>query len=197
MRYRAKREWLAQTAPRSQEAVHQQKSVILDEFVAATSYARTYAIRLLTGPVVAPRPTITRSRERRDGPEVQAALRLAWEATNCICAKRLVPFLPELVPLRERHGYLALAEEVRSQLFPISPATVDRILSPIRRDPALRGISTTRVGTLLKHQIPVRTFTDWNDAQPGFFAIDLVAHCGGNAEGAYLYTLVLTDVATG
>ncbi|PDV96486.1 integrase catalytic domain-containing protein [Candidatus Chloroploca asiatica] len=197
MSYRAKRELLAQTAPRYQEAGHQQKSVILNEFVAATGYARKYAIRLLTSPVVAPRPAITRSRERRYGPEVQAALRLAWEATNCICAKRLVPFLPELVPVLERHGHLTLADEVRTQLLAISPAPADRVLSPIRRDPALRGISTTRAGTLLKHQIPVRTCTDWDDAQPGFFEIDLVAHCGGNAEGAYLYTLVLTDVATG
>jgi hypothetical protein len=197
MSYRAKRELLAQTAPRYQEAGHQQKSVILDEFVAATGYARKYAIRLLTSPVVAPRPAITRPRERRYGPEVQAALRLAWEAANCICAKRLVPFLPELVPVLERHGYLTLAEEVRAGLLAISPATADRILSPIRRDPALRGMSTTKAGTLLKHQIPVRTFSDWNDAQPGFFEIDLVAHCGGNVEGAFLYTLVLTDVATG
>lgn len=197
MSYRAKRELLAQTAPRYQEAGHQQKSVILDEFVAATGYARKYAIRLLASPVVAPRPAITRPRERHYGPEVQAALRLAWEAANCICAKRLVPFLPELVPVLERHGYLTLAEEVRAGLLAISPATADRILSPIRRDPALRGISTTKAGTLLKHQIPVRTFSDWDDAQPGFFEIDLVAHCGGNVEGAFLYTLVLTDVATG
>lgn len=108
-----------------------------------------------------------------------------------------MPFLPELLPSLERHGHLQLADAVRAQLLAISPATVDRILSPIRRDPALRGISTTRHGKLLKHQVPIRTFNDWDDAQPGFFEVDLVAHCGGNAEGAFLYTLVLTDVATG
>ncbi|NTV62918.1 MAG: transposase family protein [Oscillochloris sp.] len=197
MSYRAKRELLAQTAPRYQEASHQQKSVILDEFVAATGYARKYAIRVLTRPVVAPPTRITRPRERQYGAEVQAALRVAWEAANCICAKRLVPFLPELLPALERHGHLQVADDVRTQLLAISPATADRILSPIRRDPSLRGISTTKAGTLLKHQVPVRTFSDWDDAQPGFFEIDLVAHCGGNAEGAFLYTLVLTDVATG
>ena len=197
MRYHAKRELLAQTAPRYQEADRQQKSVMLDEFVAATGYARTYAIRMLTSPVVAPPTSITRPRERRSGPAVQAALRVAWEAANGIGAKRLVPFLPELVPALERHGHLDVAAEVRAQLLTLSPATADRILGPIRRDPALRGISTTRHGKLLKHQIPVRTFNDWDDAQPGFFEIDLVAHCGGHAEGAFLSTLVLTDVATG
>ncbi|NTU80196.1 MAG: transposase family protein [Chloroflexales bacterium] len=197
MSYRAKRELLAQTAPRYQEASHQQKSVILDEFVAATGYARKYAIRLLISPVLAPPARIARPRERQYGAEVQAALRVAWEAANGICAKRLVPFLPDLVASLERHGHLQLPETVRTQLLAISPATVDRILSPIRRDPTLRGISTTKAGTLLKHQVPIRTFTDWDDAQPGFFEVDLVAHCGGNAEGAFLYTLVLTDVATG
>ena len=59
------------------------------------------------------------------------------------------------------------------------------------------GISTTKSGKLLKHQVPVRTFTDWNDAAPGFFEADLVAHCGSSAEGSFLYSLVLTDVATG
>jgi hypothetical protein len=82
----------------------------------------------------------------------QAALRLA-RAANGICAKRLVPFLPERVPVLARHGYRSLAEEVRAGLLAISPATVDRMLSPMRRDPALRGMSTTRAGSLLKHQI--------------------------------------------
>jgi hypothetical protein len=58
-------------------------------------------------------------------------------------------------------------------------------------------ISTTRRGKLLKHQIPIRTFFDWNDLAPGFMEADLVAHCGEKAEGAYLNTLTMTDIATG
>lgn len=54
-----------------------------------------------------------------------------------------------------------------------------------------------RSGKPLKHQVPVRTFSDWNDASPGFFETDLVAHCGTSAEGSFLSRLVLTDVATG
>jgi len=45
--------------------------------------------------------------------------------------------------------------------------------------------------------VPVRTFADWNETEPGFLEADLVAHCGWSTEGAYLNTLVLTDVATG
>ena len=48
----------------------------------------------------------------------------------------------------------------------------------------------------LKHQIKVRTFADWNDVIPGFLEGDLVAHCGETTSGAYLNTLVLTDIAS-
>ncbi len=196
MGFQSKRELLAQVAPRYKHANHSQKSLILDEFVAATGYARKYAIRLLTQPVPPPAP-IKRPRQRRYGPQVQDALHTAWAATNFICAKRLVPFLPELLPSLERHGHLQLTDEVRAQLLTISPATADRILRTRRQAEHPRGISTTKSGKLLKHQVPVRTFTDWNDASPGFLEADLVAHCGTSAEGSYLYSLVLTDVSTG
>jgi hypothetical protein len=122
------------------------------------------------------------------------ALHLAWSAMNEICSKRLVPFLPELVPILERHEHLHLTDEVRALLLTISPATMDRMFRCFRQP---HGISTTKAGRLLKHQIPIRTFADWNDVRPGFFEADLVAHCGGSASGAFLYTLTLTDVATG
>ena len=114
---------------------------------------------------------------------MREALRIAWSAVNGICAKRLVPFLPELVPALERHGHLVLTDEVRTLLLAVSPATADRLLRPIRQP---HGLSTTRPGRLLKHQIPVRTFADWDDVRPGFLEADLVAHCGGNTAGAFL-----------
>ena len=196
MSYQSKRELLVQVAPRYREAGHVQKSVILDEFIAATGYARKYAIRLLSKPIAAPGP-IKRPRARRYGPAVQDALGIAWAAANFICAKRLVPFLPSLVRSLEAHGHLDLSDEVRDQLLSVSAATVDRILQAIRHGDRPRGVATTKAGTLLKHQIPVRTFSDWSDLKPGFFEGDLVAHCGTSAHGSFLYSLVLTDVATG
>ncbi len=193
--YRSKRELLLQIAPRYREASSALKTVILDEFVAATGYARKYAIRLLSQPIEL-KLTIRRPRPPHYGPEVQQALHLAWTAANQICAKRLIPFLPTLVESLERHGHLQLSEECRDQLLSMSPATADRILRPSRKQGA-HGISTTKSGTLLKKQIPIRTFQDWNEAKPGFMEADLVAHCGAQAEGSYLYTLTLTDVATG
>ena len=193
--FRSKRELLLQIAPRYREASPALKTVILDELVAATGYARKYAIRLLSHPVVA-KLMIERPRAPHYGPEVQQALHLAWTAANHICAKRLIPFLPTLVESLERHGHLQLSEECRMQFLSMSPATADRILRPYRKQER-HGLSTTRSGTLLKKQIPVRTFQDWNEARPGFMEADLVAHCGTHADGAYLYTLTLTDIATG
>lgn len=192
----AKRELLAQSASRYQAASHVQKSIILDEFVATTDYARKYAIRLLTHPVP-PIGPIKRPRERRYGPVIQDAVILAWHAANDICAKRLVPFLEQLVPNLERHGHLSLSDDDRSQLLTISPATVDRLLRPLRHGERRRGMGTTKAGSLLKHQVPIRTFADWDEVRPGFFEADLVAHCGTSAEGAFVQTLTLTDVATG
>ncbi len=194
--FQAKRELLAQTAPRYREASHAQKSIILDEFIAATGYARKYAIRLLQGPITPPAP-ITRRRSPHYGTAVQEALAIAWQAANCICAKRLVPFLPTLIPQLERYGHLQLADDVRTQLLAISPATADRLLHAVRQDARPSGKTTTKRGTLLKHQIPIRTFHDWNETSPGFCEADLVAHCGWSTEGSYLQTLVITDIATG
>ncbi|MCA1598541.1 MAG: transposase family protein, partial [Chloroflexi bacterium] len=197
MSFHAKRELLVQTAPRYGAAPPQQKRAILDEFVAATGYARKYAIRLLGQPTV-PRPApIARPRARSYGPAVVEALTVTWAAANYVCAKRLVPFLPELVASLERHGHLTLDAAVRTQLLTLSAATADRLLRPVRERARPRGIGTTKAGTLLKHKVPIRTFAEWDEVRPGFMEADLVAHCGTRAEGPYLSSLVLTDVATG
>ena len=58
-----------------------------------------------------------------------------WSAANGICAKRLVPFLPELFPTLEGHGHLVVTDEVRAQLLALSTATVDWLLRPLRQLP--------------------------------------------------------------
>jgi len=127
---------------------------------------------------------------------VQEALVICWAAANEVCATRLVPFLPELVDALERHGHHLLPAGQRAQLLDISAATADRLLRPHRQQGHIHGISTTKPGALMKRQIPVRTFQDWDDAQPGCLEMDLVVHCGWSTEDAILQSLVLTDVAT-
>src|SRR5207249_9388210 len=87
------------------------------------------------------------------------------------------------------------SEDTRSKLLTLSAATADRILTRLRGKRS--GKSTTKAGQMLKHQVPIRTFADWQDSRPGFMEADLVAHCGERTDGGFLNTLVLTDVATG
>lgn len=196
MSFVSRRELLVQVVPRYREASRAQKKLILDEFIASTGYARKYAIRLLSLPVKESKISIKKPRKRQYGADLQEALRISWAATNYIGSKRLAPFLIELVPILERFGHLKLTPEAHNQLCSISAATIDRILHPLRKA-APKGMSTTRSGLLLKKQVPIRTFADWDATGPGFFEADLVAHCGCSTEGAYLNTLVLTDIATG
>lgn len=102
--YRARHELDEQIVPRSHEASLAQKTLLLDAFVAVTSYARTYAIRLLNHATEV-KHTLQRPRPPHYGPEVQQALFLAWTAANQICAKRLIPFLSTLVEALERLSY--------------------------------------------------------------------------------------------
>jgi hypothetical protein len=182
-------------APRYRAASRAQKNRMLDAVVDVTGYARKYAIQLFNQ-AEEPKPRIQSPRLPHYGPEVQRALILAWTAANHICTKRLIPFLPTLVKALERHGHLHLTEEYRSQLLEMSASTAERILRS-QRTHHPRGLSTTRAGTLLKNNIPIRTFRDWNETQPGFLEADLVAHCGIQVEGGYVYTLTLTDITTG
>src|SRR6185295_16085268 len=96
----------------------------------------------------------------------------------------------------EQFQELQLEPETRQKLLQMSAATADRILQPERRKHSLRGRGRTTPGSLLKHQIPIRTFADWNEQRPGFAELDLVAHDGGVAAGDYCQTLDLTDIAT-
>lgn len=185
------------------------KGQILEQFVAATEYDRHYAAWLLRHhgkrveftPGVVLEGTAARrrrpGRKRKYGDEVLQALKKVWEMLDYISGKRLAPALQEVVPRLVACRELRVKKSVQKKLLEMSPATIDRLLKPERGKHTIKGRATTKPGTLLKHQIPIRTFSDWDDAVPGFLEMDLVGHDGGKAEGDYCFTLDLTDVATG
>jgi len=186
------------------------KGAVLDQFVEATGYNRVYAAQLLRGHgkrvaagggvVLEGSVRVKRKREVHMsiyGPEVIRALKKIWTIMDYICGKRLAPMLPELVPRLVRQGELRASGPVQGKLIGMSAATIDRLLAPERRKFALKGRGRTKPGTLLKHQIPVRTFADWDEMKPGFLEIDLVAHDGGSSHGEYCQILDATDVCTG
>ena len=193
---KSKREVLARYAKLYAAAPPQQKKRLLGAFVELTGYHRKYAIALLNHPPPQRSGPIRRPRAKQYGPACVRALTRLWKAANCICAKRLKPFLPEFMEALERHGELDLPPAVRAQVSGMSAATIDRMLRRVRHHREWLHLGTTKPGTLLKHQIPVRTFADWDASRSGFVEVDLVAHCGPSTQGEYLHSLVLTDIAT-
>ena len=190
------REYAAVQRARYLAAPREEKSRLLNEVVAVTGLHRKAAIRLLRR---APRPPRARTRAGRPrlyGPAVAAAAALLWEATGHIGPQRLQPFVPEVLDRLLREGELTLAPAVDKLVRRLSPATLGRLLAPARATRPPRGLSTTRAGTWLRHEIPIRTFTEWSDTGPGFLEIDLVAHCGSSTQGFYLCTLCAVDIAT-
>ncbi len=191
----AKREVLKQFVHPYRDAVGTHKRMLLDDVVRLTGYHRTYASWLLNQ-LVPETPPPVQPRHHSYGYDVEEVLLLVWNSTNRVCAKRLVPCLPMFLDALERCDHLHLTPECRRQPLSISAATVDCMLRPHRQH-EMRGLCTTRTGTLLKSTIPLRTFEQWDEQVPGFVEADLVAHCGSSVEGTYLFTLTLTDIATG
>jgi hypothetical protein len=167
-----------------QSASRARKNLILNDVVKRTGYARKSVIRLLNHPPDNA-SLIRRPRLPVYGPEVQRALFLAWKATHYVCAKRLVPSLPNLVELLERCDHLRLAEEERRQMLAMSVSTAERFLRT-QRQHRVSGPSTTTPGALRKSQIPLRPFSQWEEDQPGFVEMDLVTHCGTHTGGSFL-----------
>lgn len=186
---------------RYKRASKKEKGELLDGVIQLTGYHRSYAARMLRvkRTQTAPRPAQKRLRRRarKYDRAVLSVLREIWAICNYICGKRLAPYLPEILPVLERCGEIELEKEVRERLLQISPATIDRLLAEERRQFQLVPRAMTKPGTLLKSQIPIRTFCDWQEDRPGFVEVDLVSHDGGSTRGDFIQTLDLTDVCTG
>jgi hypothetical protein len=173
------------------------KAAILDQLVGLTSWHRDHCRRALreAGKIRPVRPRPPRPPIYSD--ELVAALASVWRIARYPTGKRLAPMLPVLVAALRRDGELEMSDEEAKLLCRMGPATIDRRLAPARAMLMPHGRTHTKPGTLLKHQIPIRTWSDWDDTRPGFVEIDLVGHEGGNPLGEFCFTLTMTDVATG
>src|SRR3569833_1303994 len=192
-----RKELIEAVRKRYQEAALATKTDIMNEFVELTGYHRKHAVRLLGPGSEQKREKRSCSDKRVYNEAVREALILLWEAADRICGKRLKALIPPLLAAMEMHGHLQLASGIRARLVQMSAATIDRLLT----EPRERVTGTRRrkrVGaTVLRRSIPIRTFGDWNNPEPGYMESDMVAHCGGSMAGSVVHTLVLTDIATG
>ena len=190
----ARRELVRALQARYRGASRQEKGTILKELVAVSGFHRKHAIRLLRKPPQSSERTALAS-SKIYGEAVKQALMILWEAADRICGKRLKACLPQLLASMERHGHLRLETSVRELVLAASPATIDRLLHPVRKVAGRRRKSRARHA--VREQVPVKTFADWKNPQPGHFEIDFVVHGGASMAGEYLHSLVVTDVSSG
>jgi hypothetical protein len=197
MSSRSKREYLEAIYLRYKSASRKKKAIILDEFCAACGYHRKHAIRLLRKFTRFIKPKL----KKRGKPSfysketILKPLKKIWLSANLPCSKRLKAVLPLWLPwYAQEYGNLPI--EVTEALIAISPATIDRLLKPIRVKYKERGRTTTKPGTLLRKQIPIKT-NQWDESRPGFLESDTVAHCGTSMAGMFAFTIDCVDIATG
>jgi hypothetical protein len=194
---RSKKEYIEAIYVRYKNASRKQKTPILNEFCATLKLHRKHAIRLLKK-----FKRFQKTKTKKPGrapfysqPSILKPLKKIWLTANLPCSKRLKTILPLWIP-----GYIQsfgpLPPEAKDALSRISPATIDRILSPTRTHYKKRGRTTTKPGTLLRDQIPFKT-NQCNESLPGFLEADTVAHCGESLAGMFAYTIDCVDITTG
>ena len=190
----SRREYLEAIGKRYRKATRKEKSIILGEFCATCGYNRKYAIRLL-------RKKLLSAPNRKPGPvpiyakeQLLLPLKRIWFATDQMCSKKLKAAIPLWLPFYEGE-YEPLLPDLRQKLLAMSAATIDRLLKPLR---ALykKGRCSTKPGTLLKNQIPIKTH-NWDVTKPGYFEADTVAHCGNSMAGDFAFSLTFTDIFSG
>lgn len=206
-----------EVAPRYQQAKKKEKGRILDEFVETTGYNRKYAIHILShegkrylrkvdansGWV---RLKVTHQggsrahsgRKKTYEEPIQGCILKIWRYFDHMCSKLLKAFIVSNIDDLYRSKWLRLDPRCRDQLVSISAATIDRIVSKERSEWRKRkGSCTTRPGSLLRNQIPIRVYFNWEERQPGFFEMDTVSHDGGFPARECCHTLSITDISTG
>jgi hypothetical protein len=182
---------------RYRAAGKKEKGAILDEFVKTTGYHRKHAIALLNGTRDYAQGVILHPRSTVYDAGLIAPLLSLVDLFDGICSKRLRAAMDIELPGLYESGFLQVSSAVYEKLLEISPASIDRLLEG-RRSQLRRSRGFTKPGTLLKYQIPIRTWADWSEDRPGFCEMDLVDHSGGIIiPGAdHAWTLCFTDVKT-
>lgn len=187
------------------------KSQILDQVVEVTGWNRDHArqqlvarLRQAPGRAVATVAVIDRRRTkpRKYSYDALIVLQQVWAASGGSCGQYLAPAMTDWLDAMEAEGALVAGEDryspqVRAELEQMSAATIDRYLAPARAKDPIRGKAATKPGTMLRNSISIRKAGDEVEAEPGFFEVDTVAHCGPTLKGEFCRSVNFTDVHTG
>ena len=146
-------------------AKKKEKGSILSHLEFVTGYHRKRIIHILTH-------SLRRRKIKRHRPSsylpVLKQLKILWAVSNYSCGQRLKPMIPLYLSALKRHKELLVTAEEKTMLLKISSATIDRLLKHDRKLINIKGRSRTKPGSLLKSQIPIKMWTDWDKTKPAF-----------------------------
>ena len=196
MSIRARREYLSAIWLRYRNSSRKEKTRILNEFVQVTGLGRKHAIFRLSQPL----ERISSSKgggapRRYSREELLPFVRDLWLAMEQIGAKRMKVALGVWLLFYENTD---CSEAHREALRKMSPSTLERILSMIRKQYRPVGYCGTSKGFyhLIMQRTPIQT-KDFNIKGPGHLEGDTVHHCGSSVAGEYVHTVTHTDIFTG
>lgn len=196
MNINERRKYLHKMWGRYKKANKMEKSKLLNEMQVVIGMHRKSIIRLLNNQLS--RKKRTRERGRTFGVDVDDAIRKIAKSLDYPCAERLHPNLYWMAEHLGYHHELQLQQKTKESLQMISVSTLKRILKRIGRSEPKMAEKKPRKpsNSSIRKQYPM-TRIAWDIPEPGHFEVDLVHHCGPTANGEFIHTLQMVDVATG
>ena len=197
-----------------------EKTRIVDDLTQDTGYNRKYVIHKLSkmvfiytakdfsgenvtkagvrGTGKAGSPGCHRGRPSEYSP-LRVPLERIWEYFDRISPQRLIKLIRDNITEIAGYKPFMVDERDRGLLMSVSAATVSRLLRPARERHRIHGVGTTASpGDSLNKLIDVRVYYSFEDREhAGAFQVDTVCHCGSGEPAKCLWTLTLTDIATG
>jgi hypothetical protein len=85
--------------------------------------------------------------------------------------------------------------KVKQEIYRMSPATIDRILKPIRAEYRRKHNTGTRAVKKKHCNVPIKPL-GYVPKNVGFVEVDTVAHCGGSMSGHFIWTLTVVELVS-
>lgn len=192
MDMKSRKQYLQTLLDRYLRARKRQKGAILDEFIRNTGQNRKYIIRTLSDLATGKTKAI-KKRAAVYGRDVRLAVETLWRIFDYPCGQRLRPAIQAELDRLRRFGEIMVSDRTAGKLKRISPATIDRLLQPHKRELKAKGRYRRASTGLIAKRIPLR-MGEWRNVQVGQIDLDLVLHCGAATAGEYGHTLSTLDV---
>ena len=172
------------------KATKAEKSAILDAVCQVTGWHRDHARKAIRRALAdqargGPPARVPREVVRTYDDDAVALLTRCWAVLDGPTGKRLHAALPEVLANLARHGHLQDTDPGDDRPGAGDVGGHDRPPPGPGAGVARERVAHTRPGSLLKASIPMKTWAEWDDAEPGFVQIDLVGHEGGDNNGQF------------